>query len=83
MSAPWRPITRTTRFRLPAIGRNYRSLTANDSRFIDAVGQSGHPQSPHYDDFLSDWHAVKHRAMRIERADIEQGAIGRIRLAPR
>ena len=34
---------------------------ANDSRFIDAVGQSGHPQSPHYDDFLSDWHAVKHR----------------------
>ena len=56
---------------------------ANDSRFIDAVGQSGHPQSPHYDDFLSDWRAVKHRAMRIERADIEQGAIGRIRLTLR
>jgi penicillin amidase len=56
---------------------------ANDSHFIDAVGQSGHPQSPHYDDFLNDWHAVKHRSMRIERADIEQGAIGRIRLAPR
>jgi penicillin G amidase len=56
---------------------------ANDSRFIDAVGQSGHPQSSHYDDFLSDWQAVKHRPMRIERADIEQGAIGRIRLTPR
>jgi penicillin amidase len=56
---------------------------ANDSRFIDAVGQSGHPQSPHYDDFLSDWQAVKHRPMRIERTDIEQGAIGRIRLTPR
>jgi penicillin amidase len=56
---------------------------ANDSRFIDAVGQSGHPQSHHYDDFLSDWHAVKHRAMRIERADIERGRMGRLKLTPR
>jgi penicillin amidase len=56
---------------------------ANDSRFLDAVGQSGHLLSPHYDDFLRDWHDVKHRPMRIERANIEQGAIGRIRLTPR
>ena len=26
---------------------------ANDSRFLDAVGESGHPLSPHYDDFLN------------------------------
>jgi penicillin amidase len=56
---------------------------ANDSRFIDAVGQSGHPQSPHYDDFLSDWHDVKHRAMRIERTDVERSAAGFLRLVPR
>ena len=55
---------------------------ANDSRFIADVGQSGHPLSPHYDDYLSDWRAAKHRKMRLERADVEQGAIGHLRLTP-
>jgi penicillin amidase len=55
---------------------------ANDSRFLDAVGESGHPLSSHYDHFLGDWQAVKHRKMRMERAEIEQGAIGRLRLVP-
>jgi penicillin amidase len=55
---------------------------ANDSRFLDAVGQSGHPLSPHYDDFLGDWRLVRHRKMRMTRADIEDGAIGRLRLVP-
>ena len=56
---------------------------ANDSRFIDAVGESGHFLSRHYDDFLSDWAAVRYRPMRMERADIERGALGRLRLEPR
>ena len=56
---------------------------ANDSRFLDALGESGHFLSRHYDDFLSDWAAVRHRPMRMDRADIEQGALGRLRLAPR
>jgi penicillin amidase len=55
---------------------------ANDSRFLDAVGQSGHPLSTHYDDFLSDWQAVKHRRMRMDRAAIEKDAIGRLTLTP-
>jgi penicillin amidase len=55
---------------------------ANDSRFIDAVGQSGHPLSPHYDDFLKDWRAVTHKKMRMDRADIDRGALGRLRLIP-
>jgi penicillin G amidase len=55
---------------------------ANDSRFLDAVGESGHPLSSHYDHFLGDWQTVKHRKMRMERAEIEQGAIGRLRLVP-
>lgn len=55
----------------------------NDSRFIDAIGQSGHPLSAHYDDFLPDWRSVKHRPMRMESADIERNAIGRLRLLPR
>jgi penicillin amidase len=55
---------------------------ANDSRFIEDVGQSGHFLSPHYDDFLPDWRAVKLRTMRIERAAIENGALGHLRLTP-
>jgi penicillin amidase len=57
--------------------------STNDSRFLDAVGQSGHFLSPHYDDFLSDWQAVGHRRMRMDRTDIEKGALGRLRLRPR
>jgi penicillin G amidase len=56
---------------------------ANDSRFQTDVGQSGHPLSRHYDDFLPDWRAVKHRKMRMERSDIDRGALGTLKLAPR
>jgi penicillin amidase len=56
---------------------------ANDSRFLDAVGESGHPLSPHYDDFLADWRAVTHKKMRMTRDDIDRGALGRLTLAPR
>jgi penicillin G amidase len=55
---------------------------ADGNRFLDAVGQSGHFLSPHYDDSMSDWHAVRHRKMRIDRAAIEDGAIGHLRLVP-
>ena len=55
---------------------------ANDSRFLDAVGESGHPLSPHYDDFLADWRAVRHRKMRMDRAAIDNGALGHLRLTP-
>ena len=55
---------------------------ANDSRFLDAVGESGHPLSQHYDDFLKDWVAVKHRKMRMDRNEIDKGALGHLRLVP-
>jgi len=55
---------------------------ANDSRFLDAVGQSGHFLSNHYADFLPDWHDVRHRKMRLERPDIDRGALGHLRLRP-
>jgi penicillin amidase len=56
---------------------------ANDSRFLEAVGQSGHLLSPHYDDGLKDWSEGRYRKMRSKRAEIEQGAIGHLRLTPR
>jgi penicillin amidase len=56
---------------------------ARDDRFADAVGESGHPLSPHYDDYLTDWRAVRYRRMRTDRSDIEQGAIGHLTLVPK
>ena len=55
---------------------------ANDSRFLDAIGESGHPLSRHYDDFLGDWQKVRYRRMRMDRADVEKGALGHLRLTP-
>jgi penicillin amidase len=56
---------------------------ANDSRFLDAVGVSGHFLSERYDSFLKDWQAVRHRPMRLDQAKVEQGALGTLRLVPR
>jgi penicillin amidase len=55
---------------------------ANDSRFLDAVGESGHFLSKHYDDFLRDWQQVRHRPMRMDRAAVERGALGHLILKP-
>jgi penicillin G amidase len=56
---------------------------ANDNRFLEAVGQSGHVLSPRYDDALRDWSEGRYRKMRMARAEIEQEAIGHLRLTPR
>jgi hypothetical protein len=42
----------------------------------------GHPVSKHYADGLGNWRAVKHRKMRMDRKEIESGAMGRLRLTP-
>ncbi len=46
---------------------------ANDSRFLEAVGQSGNVFSPHYDDSLADWSAGRYRKMRMERSGDRAG----------
>ena len=38
--------------RSPATGEIIDLSPANDSRFLDGLGESGHLLSPHYDDFL-------------------------------
>ena len=55
---------------------------ANNSRFIDAVGMSGHFLSRHYDDFMTDWRDVRDRKMRMKRAEVDDGALGRLLLTP-
>jgi penicillin amidase len=55
---------------------------ANQSRFLDAVGESGHFLSTHYDDYLRDWQQVRHKPMRMNRDEVERGAIGHLTLTP-
>jgi penicillin amidase len=80
------PVAADTPFEQHSVA-GYREIIdlspANDSRFLNDIGVSGHPLSKHYDDFLADWRAVRHRKMRMERADIEKDAIGRLMLTPR
>lgn len=47
---------------------------------IHAPGQSGHPASEHYDDFIKLWLAVKHHPMLFEREDVEAQAAGDLRM---
>ncbi|MBE3558613.1 MAG: penicillin acylase family protein [Ktedonobacteraceae bacterium] len=48
-----------------------------------APGQSGHPASKHYDDFIKMWLAVEHHPMLVKREEIEASAEGTLRLLPR
>jgi len=48
-----------------------------------APGQSGHPTSKHYDDFIQMWLKVDHHPMLFSRAMIEDSAEGTLNLLPR
>lgn len=50
--------------------------------FIVAGGQSGHVLSPHYDDYLNDWRALRYRALRFTRPSVESVTVARLRLEP-
>jgi penicillin G amidase len=57
----------------------------DNGRFIIAIGQSGHALSPHYDDYLKDWRAVRYRPMRFADAQIvlrEQASLLRLEPEP-
>jgi len=45
-------------------------------------GQSGHPASKHYDDFIEPWLNVQHHPMLFERGLIEENAEGTLHLLP-
>ncbi len=47
---------------------------------VHAPGQSGHPASKHYDDFIKPWLNVEHHPMLFERSMIEANAEGTLRM---
>ncbi len=54
----------------------------NNSLSGHAPGQSGHPASKHYDDFISAWLHVQHHPMLFERKTIEANSEERLSLQP-
>jgi penicillin G amidase len=50
----------------------------SNSRFMIAPGQSGNPQSPHYDDLLERWRQVKYLPMRFGSRVIDNTLRGRL-----
>jgi penicillin amidase len=50
----------------------------SNSRFMIAPGQSGNPQSPHYDDLLERWQRVKYLPMRFGSRVIDNTLQGRL-----
>jgi penicillin amidase len=50
---------------------------------IHHPGQSGHPASKHYDDFIKPWLRVEHHPMLFERGMVEENAAGTLRIVPK
>jgi len=48
-----------------------------------APGQSGHPASPHYDDFIDMWLHVGHHPMLVTHEDIEANTQGILHMTPK
>lgn len=67
-------------------GASYRQIINLDdfSRSVSThtLGQSGHPFTKHYDDFIPLWHNVKYHPMLFDRSDIEQNEESRLILSP-
>ena len=63
---------------------SYRQIVTladlNNSRSGHAPGQSGHPASKHYDDFIQMWLRIDHHPMLFERKSIEQNTEGTLHL---
>jgi penicillin amidase len=49
---------------------------------IHAPGQSGHPGSKHYDDFIKPWRNVEHHPMLFDHEMIDENAVGKLLLVP-
>lgn len=59
---------------------NLADLAASLS--MHAPGQSGHPSSKHYDDFIKPWRNVEHHPMLFDHEMIDENATGKLRMIP-
>ena len=84
-STPMNTTYRTTDFRL-TVGASFRMVVDvgnwDDSRVINTPGQSGNPNSPHYDDMAPLWARGEYVPMLYTRAAVDDAAELRIVLRP-
>ncbi|HEY0756389.1 MAG TPA: penicillin acylase family protein [Ktedonobacteraceae bacterium] len=59
---------------------NLADLAASLS--MHSPGQSGHPASKHYDDFIKSWLKVEHHPMLFDHEKIDDQAAGKLRMTP-
>ena len=67
---------------VPSFRQIVNLADVKSSLSIHAPGQSGHPASKHYDDFIKPWLRVEHHPMLFDRGMIETNAAGSIQLEP-
>jgi penicillin amidase len=67
---------------IPALRQVVDLGDLGNSRMIHSVGQSGHPMSGHYDDFIDPWRFLEYHPSNWARVDAEAGEADVLRLEP-
>lgn len=67
---------------IPALRQVIDLGDLGNSRMIHSVGQSGHPMSEHYDDFIDPWRLFEYHPSNWERGDAEAGNANVLVLEP-
>jgi penicillin amidase len=66
----------------PSLRALYDLSNLENSRFIESTGESGNRFSPLYDNRAARWGRVEYLPMQTQRAAVEAGALGTLRLTP-
>lgn len=68
----WTPKEPYTVYCIPALRQVIDLGNLSNSQMIHSVGQSGHPVSPHYDDFIEAWRTFQYHPSNWLRSDAEK-----------
>jgi penicillin amidase len=68
---------------IPALRQVIDLNNLSDSQMVHSPGQSGHPRSSHYDDFIELWRTFQYHPSNWLRSDVEAGKYETLTLQPR
>jgi len=67
---------------IPALRQVIDLGNLSNATMVQSVGQSGHPYSPHYDDFIDLWRNLEYHPSNWSRSDVEAGEYEELILQP-
>lgn len=67
---------------IPSLRQVIDLSNLSNTIMIQSVGQSGHPYSPHYDDFIDLWRNYEYHPSNWSRSDVEAGEYRELLLQP-